>query len=97
MGLPTLDWKTCDCGCGKQYLNSNKGRHRRYFNDTCKKRAYRRRIAEQAFWDAEAEETWKDCDDDTIEWYIAQSPDSQAAWLGQWELYRRAKVGSFDV
>lgn len=89
MGLPTLDWKTCQCGCGKQFLPLKKGRQRKYFDDSHKKRAYRDRIYQRMLISEEAEEYWHGWTDEAITDWIIEAPDSEEAWLGQWELYRR--------
>jgi len=91
MGLPTLDWKTCQCGCGLQFLPLKKGRQRRYFNDSHKTRVYRRNKKERHEYDREAEEFWRGWSDAAITQWIEGAPESEEAWLGQWELYRRGR------
>jgi len=90
-GLPDLDWKTCQCGCGLQFLPLKKGRQRKYFNDSHKTRVYRAKLKSRHEYDAETEETWRGWTDESIETFIMSCPDSYMAWSGQWELYRRGR------
>lgn len=91
MGLPTLDWQTCQCGCGLQFLPLKKGRQRKYYNDTHKTRVYRHKRKEREYYDAECEEIWRGVSDEGIAMLIRENPDSYYAWSGQWELYRRGR------
>lgn len=91
MGLPTLEWYMCMCGCGSSFLQGEKGRKREYLNDSHKKRAYRDRTKEREAYDAEAKEAYYDWTSEAIEVFINSMPGTYAAWLGQWELYRRSR------
>jgi len=96
MGLPTLDWKVCQCGCNLQFLSQGKGRARRYFNDSHKKRAYRNRLWERAQNDATSFAMWEGCTDSLVEEYACCDANENAQQWAQYELMRRARVGSFD-
>ena len=91
-GLPGLDWKRCRCGCGTQFLTKGKGRHRQYFDDTHKTRAYRLRKKEQEVHDMESEQMWRGYLDSLIEEYAECDPDASVTWWAQYELMRRNRA-----
>jgi hypothetical protein len=94
--LPGLDWKTCQCGCGLQFLPLKKGRQRRYFNDTHKTRAYRNRKWERAQNDAISFQMWEGCTDSLVEEYACSDANENAQQWAQYELQRRARFADFD-
>lgn len=93
MGLPTLDWKMCKCGCGSQFLLSGKGRAREYFNDSHKKRAYRDRMAERANTDAQSFQIWQGVSDDMLAEACFSDPEQYETQWAWYERDRRVRMG----
>lgn len=94
MGLPTLDWSVCQCGCGYQFLNKPKGRKRRYYNDSHKKRAYRYRMLTTYQNDVISYEMWKGDTDRHVEAWARYEAETDKVLWARYELERRARVAA---